>query len=190
MISQENELQKAFEYVRKTYFPRWDKGGEWSVQLDPGLRLEGECIIKEKKIKVQSVSNNKIELYHLLIHEICHTSALGHKKKWLNRMLKKAEIAERVGELELSISLKNEVDSEINADYPTPNDVYNNVVDWVNEAQGDASYEYIIYSVAKMIGFMPHELEERYKECRKVYDEAVKNIKEFYSRNEDLCGEL
>ena len=80
-------LEKAFKILRMKFFPRWDRKGEWNVELDHELPSEGQCLVEEKIIKDQHVPEDDDKLYLLLTHEICHAYFTGHGKRWQNRML-------------------------------------------------------------------------------------------------------
>lgn len=93
---------EAFEKVRKEFFPRWRKNGEWGSQpLDDRDRL-GTCVdekwegefrglsqkfIGVEREAIQEGDPDKIDA--MIIHEICH-AVLGiekdHGVAWLNRM--------------------------------------------------------------------------------------------------------
>jgi len=106
-----DRLEKAFEYVKNTYFPRWDKSRKWKVEecseelCAIGARgVDGKCESKTKTIKINMtrISKDQNDLYDLLIHEICHCHNLGHGESWQNAMFKRANIARTLGQLELS----------------------------------------------------------------------------------------
>jgi len=110
--SNEDRLQDAFQYVRKTFFPRWDRKKEWTVVYLPEFKKRDEQRMAEdirlkglqgaypfklnitaicpgvgKCIIVYRIPKNNNELYELLIHEICHAiSKDGHRKKWVEKM--------------------------------------------------------------------------------------------------------
>lgn len=114
----EDWLQDAVKYVRRTFFPNWDKKQQWKIfecteYLDTirERRVGGECNTKEKTIKVNMacITENPNELHVLLIHEICHCITKGHGKGWQNKMFSKAEIAKKIGNIKLSKRIKKDV---------------------------------------------------------------------------------
>lgn len=108
----EDRLQDAFQDVRQTFFPRWDKKGEWKVvdstrikaSYDTGINefrervginhlmekadMLAECCEWGKVINIFEIPDDDDRLHELLIHEICHVKALGHGKKWARNMEK------------------------------------------------------------------------------------------------------
>jgi hypothetical protein len=116
---QDDRLQKAFEYVRNTYFSGWDKRKKWKVEerseeLDAisARGVDGACERKRKTIKInlKRISEDQIGLYDLLIHEICHCHNLGHGESWQNAMFKRADMARKLGQAKLSSMLYKDVD--------------------------------------------------------------------------------
>lgn len=122
----EIELQQAAKYVRKTFFPNWDKEQEWKFlecseyllkKTDRGA--DGECNIKEKTIKInmKRIAEYPTEdphvLYDLLIHEICHCDTKGHEQDWQDAMLDKAKIAKKIGNIKLAKWIKKDVHDTI-----------------------------------------------------------------------------
>lgn len=108
-------LEDAFQYVRQTFFPRWDRKKEWFVEYLPpkfkkwheedldrqikrdGLedrypfktKLGGICQDFRKCILIYTISKKDNALHLLLIHEICHAvSKDGHGEKWFEEMEK------------------------------------------------------------------------------------------------------
>jgi len=62
----EDRLQDAFQYVRKTFFPRWDKKGKWRVVYLPEFKKRDEQQMAENlkrqgfmKLSVILFSGNK-----------------------------------------------------------------------------------------------------------------------------------
>lgn len=85
----EERLQVAFQCVRKTFFPRWDRKNEWKIvdaTDDKENDIVATCIEEAKCIIIYEIPDNDDHLHELLIHEICHIKAPGHGKKWANNM--------------------------------------------------------------------------------------------------------
>jgi len=106
-------LRRAFKDVRKNFFPRWDRKGQWTVKKVKHLPISAPTIAYcnhfLKTIFVNYLPNNKNSLFSLLIHEICHAITSGqHKKRWEIRMLKAADKAQKMGNMQLfKMVLKN-----------------------------------------------------------------------------------
>jgi hypothetical protein len=109
----EDRLQDAFQYVRKTFFPRWDRKKQWKVEYRPEFKKGTEQNIRNHikrmglkarypdKINISAIRREDIQriwfyeipkddnVLHLhLIHEICHVKTSGHGKKWAENMTK------------------------------------------------------------------------------------------------------
>jgi hypothetical protein len=93
----EARLQNAFQYVRQTFFPKWDRGGKWKVVANPSCSKSDDmgkevgdvlalCCHVNKCIFVNEIPKAEDDLHALLIHEICHVKAMGHGKKWARNM--------------------------------------------------------------------------------------------------------
>lgn len=103
-----NRLKDSFEFVRKDFFPKWDKKKDWLVkkfvELAEGAEgLQGICERKDKTILITYLPHNENSLYWILIHEICHAISTDlHGRKWRNRMVRASETAKRKGNKQLS----------------------------------------------------------------------------------------
>ena len=100
-------VQREFEYVRKTFFPRWDRKGEWKIEFSEGPSDDHDFIAwSNLSTKTIIIFRSKCpvgdHLRAVLIHEICHaitsraSQPLGHGEHWCNRMQDAAEIASRL----------------------------------------------------------------------------------------------
>jgi hypothetical protein len=107
----------------------------------------------------------------LLIHEICHTVALGHGKAWQARMLKAADVALHRGDLSISDDLRKQVEQYLRTPVTRASEVYGKLEDWVWD-DPDESYETMIEAVARFSGMYPDKFEHRFKRCRRVYERA------------------
>ena len=175
-----DRLREAFLFVRKTFFPRWDKKNQWVVKELDSLPSQGKCDLDKKAILVRSVPEKDHELYWLLIHEICHTVASpGHAKKWCNRMGKAADTAQELGYTELSKMLNAEVE-EIKQGLPVrAADIYNLVAEWALDAP-DLTYDKMLKAVSRQYGFYPEDLEKAFKRFRQVYENAIRESRDIH----------
>jgi hypothetical protein len=111
--------QEAFSFIRKRFFPRWDRLGKWKLcirrHLKPG---RGKCLPERQTIVISSASSNQLVV--LIIHEICHAVASqSHGQRWKRRMLKGADTAVALGLSELAEQLRVEVVAYNNPDAPS-----------------------------------------------------------------------
>lgn len=164
-------------FIRKTFFPRWDKEGQWIVKESENLPSQGLCDLKKKAIFLQYLPEKDNDLYEILIHEICHAvTDGGHGRKWLTRMLKASDIAKEIGYEQLSKLVHEQVEQ-----YSDPEkyirvgarEIYTLIEDWAFE-NPDLTYSKMIEAVAAHFGLYPKELEKAYKRCKIVYEKATK----------------
>ncbi len=118
-------LQEEFEYVRESFFPRWDRKREWKVEYtEEPLPVTAEdnpyfiacCTHATKTITVlRSECLVGDQLKVVLIHEVCHAIAfkafglLGHGEFWCGRMQVAAEKAARLGMVEMADEISEDV---------------------------------------------------------------------------------
>ena len=97
------QLESEFLLVREKIFPRWDKDRVWSISFGNftgSPQEEGCCVTESKVVLVAAFIAEwpREKRLALIIHEICHAVVgPGHAKKFLERMRKAAEAAERHG---------------------------------------------------------------------------------------------
>jgi len=113
-------LQRAFRDVRRNCFPRWDPKGQWAVKKVRHLPISAPVIAYTnhslKTIFINYLSNNKNNLYSILIHEICHAITSGqHNKRWEKRMKRSADQARKVGNIQLSKMIFKDLENVKNA---------------------------------------------------------------------------
>ena len=174
-MGDKQRLQDAFKYVRKTFFPRWDKNNQWSVRIVHDLPIEGRCEKGIKTVSLQYVSGDEDKLHLLLIHEICHSSASGHSKKWSSRMLKAATRAEKAGCSNVADLIRKNVAETEKAASVNASLVYDCIRSrLILGDKLDESYEDFINSVACGVGMYPDELEKKFKQCRKIYNKGYR----------------
>ena len=174
----ENRLQEAFQYVCKTFFPRWKAQG-WTAKLDLSIGAFGYCDSESKRIKVGGVPPQDDILHQILIEEICHAVTTGaHGEQWQTRMEKAAQKAQEIGREDLAQMLRGRIKSERNRPpLPKAADVYAKIREAVRENPAVA-YEYRINWVANFFRFSKEGLEKQFKLCRQAYEKAVKDYSE------------
>ncbi len=174
-MNHNDRLQKAFEYVRVTFFPRWDRNKKWIVRLNHDLPSIGRCNHETKSIEISYISDDDDKLYLLLIHEICHALQLGHAGIWQARMLKASEKAKEISHENLSEMLKKEVDGYIRSPKVTAKVIYFEIYDAIMDVP-TVKYHDLIEYMARQYGQYPTEFEKNYKKCREVYEAARKEV--------------
>jgi len=171
----EKELQDGFQFIRKSFFPKWDKKNEWKARLNPDEPGRGACNDATKTINIRRILPDKNVFYTLLVHEICHavTHSSHLASRWKNRMAKASDRAIELGLTELGHSIEADVESYRKAIIVTHRYVYAEIRDFVSQFP-DLSYEDVIGIIAKSIAVDPDELEKGCRRCRKVFDSAKK----------------
>lgn len=160
-------LKATFEKIKKEYFPRWDRQGKWKVKIASRfLPSTGRCFPEKKEIHISPRMSCSLEC--LLIHEICHTSAFTHEKKWQERLIKKAKIAKRRGEETFASELIKEVESYKTAEVLYAKDIYSRIGECLIDCP-NVSYKNLIKYLSKELGMYPYEFEKTYKKSRDVY---------------------
>lgn len=191
-------IDEEFEWVRTTFFPRWDRKRQWRVieaeNLDGYL---GFCDRISKSVLVLADHSRHTEsLRELLIHEIAHAVSpdQGHGLNWeraVKRSLRKAETL-GLGPLVTLIQKDIEEHAEEVADYELNRERYGNMVskrnlyksikDLVIESP-EISYEEALEYVRVTFTGAPRQVFDRhYPKCRKAFDEG----KHFYARELEL----
>lgn len=179
MANIEDRLETAYQYVRKSFFPRWDRDRQWTCHLIHDLPSGGRCFDDRKEIAVQYVSDNDDELYALLIHEICHAFAMGHDKGWQKRMLKAAEKAHELGLYGVQNILASEVKEYSSTPNVTANDIYEAITNVVFDSGNTLSLNDVANYLASKHGYYTDEFMLQYKRCEYFYDKAVKAYQEY-----------
>ncbi len=116
MLNDQRALRRAFRDVRKIYFPRWDLRGQWAVKKVRHLPVSAPVIAYTnhslKTIFVNYLPKSKDILYSLLIHEICHAITSGqHHKRWEKRMMKSADKATKMDNIQLAKLIYEDLDN-------------------------------------------------------------------------------
>jgi hypothetical protein len=177
MMNEEANLKSAYQYIRKEYFPLWDKKCQWRIKLDKNDPREGLCDLENKEITISSIPESETDLHLLLIHEICHFVSPTHGSKWQKRMTKVAERADRIGRNVLAEAIRNQIKFYVNVSNSeiSLKHVYNAIEDAVGESL-NSSFEQIIEYVADSVGCTQEELMKSAKRARKVYDRAKVDV--------------
>ena len=101
--SKKKKVEDTFFYVRKTFFPHWDKNKKWGV-LAANFPAPGRtyciCDHKNKTIWFRKIPRNKTEFLVLMLDEISHARVpglkpKGHGREWVKNMRQAEEIAKK-----------------------------------------------------------------------------------------------
>jgi hypothetical protein len=162
-------LQEAYNFVRRVFFPKWDRTGKWQIRYISGPYYMGRCNHGLNTIDIRFLSDDDIELYLLLTHEICHTSALSHEIKWQDRMIRAGNRIKKLGYDPLAREVINEVERfrgspAINAKF-----IYRSIAKIVMDNK-NVSFENVMVDLSREYyggDSVP------YKHCREAYDRAI-----------------
>lgn len=165
---EEGEFQDMFEQIKREFFPKWDRKGEWKTEWVSDINgALGKCDIATKTILMTYPCRK------MFIHEICHAVADGgHTKRWSNRLLKAAKRADELGYTELGKSLFDEHQLyEFNSYTPTAAITYETIEDIASES--GQPYEQVIDYCARDIGMTVTEFEQKYRLCKRAYRKGI-----------------
>jgi hypothetical protein len=174
-----NHVEHEFEEVRTTFFPRWDRGRLWKVEVAHDLDgAQGKCYPNTKTIKILDGMTG-LDLTALLIHEIAHAAVnVWHGGRWRARMLVAAEQAERLGKGKLAQVLRKQVAQYGNPDSEvTPTMVYDEIEDILWQRPG-AEFEQVVDFLRRDVGLSREDFVRRYRRARTVFEEAKAEAEE------------
>lgn len=172
-----NRLKRSFEFVRKIFFARWDKGQKWTIKMVSGLRYRGECNNRSKSILIRPSFGNEDELHQLLIHEICHAvTASRHGKRWQDRMLKTSKRADEIGRKKLAERIRQDVGNHF---LFSPRFICEEIEDAVIDGP-NISFGKLINSIARENGMYRNEFESIFRRNMKQFERVFRETKKFY----------
>jgi hypothetical protein len=177
-IKARKRLENEFEFVRATFFPRWDKKREWRVELVDDLDgAQGKCFDEEKVVRIAYLlSGDKLTV--LLIHEITHAvSRSNHARKFQDRMSKAAQKADTIGRPELGSLLREDVDMCRKQYIPYAAGIYDQIREAVIYAP-EATFTQVVNYIRREIGLPKKDFLRQYRRARTVFDEAKEYIKQ------------
>lgn len=165
--------QRAFDYVRDAFFPKWDRQRRWKLCLNQRLKGEhGECHSERQTIEIGPTAAN--ELLLLIVHEICHAVAgPSHSQRWKSRMLVAATTAATVGMAKLAVQLQDEVIAYDKEDAPSlTQQIYNNLEDMACAGAVPPAFEHVRTHLLHEYNFTEGEFRKRFPRAERVYREA------------------
>lgn len=172
-IDSQEALEEVFNHVRRTYFPRWRNGGNWSIKLGevPGRpNLRGRCDLETRIIWMTAQWRDDEIVEAVVIHEIVHAVVgPGHGIRFQRRMLKAAVLAEERGNAALAAALRE--DAEGWAATPTlrASEVYRQIRLHAGEF---THYEALRDALAEEYHMLPDEFDGSFRRARRVYDQV------------------
>ena len=163
-----DRLKEAYNFVRQL-LPKWDIKKQWKIRYVSGVHYFAKCNNALKTIDIRFLPDDDMELYALLIHEICHTSAPSHGIKWQNRMFHIGNRIHKLGYNLLAREVFNDIERYKGSRIINSKFIYRKIAEIVMDNK-DISFEDIMTYLSK-----EYYGGERvpYKHCQKVYDRAV-----------------
>jgi hypothetical protein len=170
-----NTLQKEFTQIRQTFFPSWDRSGEWDIVEKTGpYSPHGYLDERAKVIGIHSMGPGQA-LRVVLIHEIAHVvSSLSHGKEWQNRMKRSAQKAESIGETKLAEALMEEIrlyTEPFAAAKPTADAVYKRVKDECLSCPRP-SFDQVVDCIRYDCGLTKEEFLRHFKKSQRIYEQT------------------
>ena len=187
-------LVTAFDTIRTTYFPRWDKNREWTIvvkDIEPRVMI-ARCDTQNKEICIDPsfVPDSDAHLFALIVHEICHPVACHyHGKRFQARLMKAAGKADDMGETELASRVR--ADAELCQQPARPSHarfVYNDIQDAVFD-NPNAPMDKLLTAVAYRHGETLEYFLKRYRRAKMVFREAQKLSKSMQN-GEQTVGQI
>jgi hypothetical protein len=165
--------QEAFEFVRMTFFPKWDRQRRWKLRILPRLRSGcGKCLTERQIIVIAPTASHR--LLPLIIHEICHAAAaVHHGQRWKRRVLKAADTAAAIGLASLAEELRKDTGAygdEMSR--LTAAQVYTQIEDAVITANELPSFKRVAAWVRSEYNFTPSEFHRRFRRAAEIYRKA------------------
>jgi len=168
MVSQ--WLNQEFEYIKRTFFPRWDKKRKWKIRKVWHLPCGGKYDTDSKTILLRSSleDGDKDNLHRLLIHEICHCASNYHGKRYQDRYSKAKTRAEEIGREGLLKQMIEELSMLGQKKEPFDHRyTYQQIADWTLE-RPEIPWKKMLTYVARERGMYLHEFLKRYKRAKEV----------------------
>jgi hypothetical protein len=184
-------MKELFQQIKRTFFPRWDRQGEWVFEEHEDLNgAHGYCRPKEKSIQITVGEKLGVQLEMLLIHEICHAVAsCSHGNPWLTRMEKAAVKADEVGKAELATAIWEEIErcKTHGVNYTAPV-FYDLIREWVLE-NPEVTEDEMLTAVGREIGLSYDEVTKGYPRAQRVFRSAQREV-ERYRKAEEKGREM
>ena len=177
MQQNQHHYLDEFEYVKRAFFPRWDRKKEWCFQLVDDLDgALGTCNTDSKAIQLTAAPREGLR--ELLIHEITHAVSAGHHgRKWQVRMEIAAKRAVSLQMEKLAAQLRKDIEAyqdPTKSYYVTAALVYTQISDAVTQCP-EATFEQVIDWVRLQNGMPEQAFLNRFKRARRVYNRAQKD---------------
>ncbi len=173
-------VQRAYESLLDTVFPRWKAGRQWCVKVGQRARdadCIGSCDLERKVIWVsKEVAKDDRQLRLILVHEIVHAIVgPAHNKRFWQRLYDAAQVAKKTGQHQLASDLQDEWEQRDAAQDLQKAYVYGRMRDLALEAP---SFEAAVSSIVRQLGhtLSAEELCQKYPKLRAEWDNTRKRL--------------
>jgi len=166
-------VQKAFEDIRRIYFPLWDGKRLWRVKQVNDLHgLRGQCDEAKRIILIRNDVAESDDRDCVLIHEIAHAVCGGwHGQRWKKRYKQAAIKAQKCGLSTLAQKIEADIQRMEQGFRPTPNCAYRLLENIVCD---DPSIEFRVAAglIGEQLGMDTETFLRRFKRAKAIFDEA------------------
>jgi hypothetical protein len=178
-------LGETYRYVKKNFFPSWDRENVYKVRVVYSLPSVGRFDSVKKQVLIKVVPENQIELLNLLIHEISHSMSPCHGKRWKERIRKASQRADELGQKDLSLRLLMEIRNysvkEISP-YDTAEVVYGRLRQAITDTKAEVSLLKLVASLARDYGSPVRNFMKRFRKLSYHYRRGVIEHKTYLAR--------
>jgi len=167
----------AFQWVRETLFPRWDRRRDWrlTARRANGYNVDLDlCDWQSKRIHVLACHGGD-ELREVLVHEITHAvvkHSTMHGRSWQRRMLKAASRCREMGEHRLAEMIRRDVEGyKEDPVRVTAVLMYETIKDIAAE-RPEMTYDAVVDYLRREYPMRKRDFEQRFRRARSVFVEA------------------
>jgi hypothetical protein len=166
------------EYIRQTFFPRWDRQRRWQiVQVDDLDGAQGRCDRGSRTISILG-SMTGDELLALLIHEIVHAVRNDyHGEAWLQGMEEAASRSDQNGAAGLAGVLRHQIADYRDGFRVTATMLYGEIENCVID-QPQITFPQVVDFLRRDYGFSRDQFLRRFRRAKRVFKEAKQVARE------------
>jgi len=178
MLNTYPNFKALAEFVRRHFFPRWDRKGRWKVvQANDLDGAQGRCDNESKTVKIRrGISGDDVTA--ILIHEICHAvGELGHGKRWRRRMEQAARTADALAMAAVAERLREEIKGYEEGLFMSASDIYREISDAIWQYP-KVTFVQVLDFVRRDYGLSRAQFMKRFRRSKRVFTEAKREAEE------------
>jgi hypothetical protein len=167
------------EFVRSTFFPRWDRKRRWQfAEVDDLDGSQGRCDREVKTIRILAGMATGDELLALVIHEIGHAASNDyHGGRWLRTMEAAAEIADAKGLAAIASLLRQQISGYRDGFRMTAAMIYGEVENCVVGAP-QITFPQVVDFLRRGYGMSQDQFLRRFRRAERVFEKAQQEARE------------